>query len=125
MQKAQPAMNMEATMPSQQRWKAPLIGCVTLVAPGTAPGAGARCGLRPGTPSALVPAPGPSGDRHRPQPRGRTGSGPLGEAIAADLENAPGPAGRLFGAVVVTNYLWRPLLPTLVQSLAPGGVLLY
>ena len=50
----------------------------------------------------------------------------LGEAIAADLENAPWPLpGRLFGAVVVTNYLWRPLLPTLVQSLAPGGVLLY
>jgi hypothetical protein len=26
---------------------------------------------------------------------------------------------------VVTNYLWRPLLPTLVQSVAPGGVLIY
>jgi len=26
---------------------------------------------------------------------------------------------------VVTNYLWRPLLPTLEQSLLPGGVLLY
>ena len=50
----------------------------------------------------------------------------LGEAIAADLENAPWPLpGRLFGGVVVTNYLWRPLLPMLVQSLAPGGVLLY
>ncbi len=50
----------------------------------------------------------------------------LGEAIAADLENGPWPLpGRLFGGVVVTNYLWRPLLPTLVQSLAPGGVLLY
>ena len=30
-----------------------------------------------------------------------------------------------FGAIVVTNYLWRPLLPTLVASLAPGAVLLY
>lgn len=30
-----------------------------------------------------------------------------------------------FGAIVVTNYLWRPLLPTLLQSLEPGGVLLY
>lgn len=30
-----------------------------------------------------------------------------------------------FGVVVVTNYLWRPLLPTLVASVAPGGVLLY
>jgi hypothetical protein len=27
--------------------------------------------------------------------------------------------------VVVTNYLWRALLPTLVASVAPGGVLLY
>jgi SAM-dependent methyltransferase len=30
-----------------------------------------------------------------------------------------------FSAVVVTNYLWRPLLPTLVDSVAPNGVLLY
>jgi hypothetical protein len=27
--------------------------------------------------------------------------------------------------VVVTHYLWRPLLPTLVGSVAPGGVLIY
>ena len=27
--------------------------------------------------------------------------------------------------MVVTNYLWRPLLPCLVDSVAPGGVLLY
>lgn len=50
--------------------------------------------------------------------------------VCADIENAPWPlqcgnAPRTFGAVVVTNYLWRPLLPTLVQSVAPGGVLLY
>ena len=25
----------------------------------------------------------------------------------------------------MTNYLWRPLLPTLLSSVAPGGVLLY
>ena len=49
-----------------------------------------------------------------------------GEAIEADIENGPWPlAGRSFGAVVVTNYLWRPLLPTIVDSVAPGGVLLY
>lgn len=30
-----------------------------------------------------------------------------------------------FDAVVVTNYLWRPLMPTLLGSLAEGGVLLY
>jgi hypothetical protein len=27
--------------------------------------------------------------------------------------------------VVVTNYLWRPLLPLIVDSVAPGGVLIY
>jgi SAM-dependent methyltransferase len=46
--------------------------------------------------------------------------------LRADLEGAPWPlAGRTFAAVVVTNYLWRPLLPTLVASVAPGGVLMY
>ena len=50
----------------------------------------------------------------------------LGEAICADIENSPWPlAGRTFDAVVVTNYLWRPLLPTIIASVAPGGVLLY
>lgn len=50
----------------------------------------------------------------------------LGEAVCADIEAGPWPfAGRLFEAVVVTNYLWRPLMPTLVASLAPGGVLIY
>ncbi|MGH8803911.1 MAG: class I SAM-dependent methyltransferase [Polaromonas sp.] len=48
------------------------------------------------------------------------------EAVVADIENGPWPfAGRQFDAVVVTNYLWRPLLPTLLDSLAPGGVLIY
>jgi SAM-dependent methyltransferase len=48
------------------------------------------------------------------------------ETCVADIENGPWPfVGRCFDAVVVTNYLWRPLLPTLVASLAPGGVLLY
>ncbi len=51
---------------------------------------------------------------------------PLGEAIQADIENGPWPLpGRRFDCVVVTNYLWRPLLPTIVDSVAPGGVLLY
>lgn len=48
------------------------------------------------------------------------------ELVVADLENGPWPfAGRQFDAVVVTHYLWRDLLPTLVASVAPGGVLLY
>jgi len=51
---------------------------------------------------------------------------PLGEAICADIENGPWPlAGRNFDGVVVTNYLWRPLLPSIVQSVAPGGALIY
>ena len=48
------------------------------------------------------------------------------ETVLADIENGPWPlAGRQFDVVVVTNYLWRPLLPTLLGSLAPGGVLIY
>ncbi len=48
------------------------------------------------------------------------------DLLPADLENAPWPlAGRTFAAVVVTNYLWRPLLPHLIAAVAPGGVLLY
>lgn len=50
----------------------------------------------------------------------------VGELIEADIESGPWPlAGRRFGAVVVTNYLWRPLLPTIVASVAVGGVLIY
>jgi SAM-dependent methyltransferase len=46
--------------------------------------------------------------------------------LEADLEGAPWPLGeRRFGAVVVTNYLHRPLMPRIVGSLAEGGVLLY
>lgn len=48
------------------------------------------------------------------------------ETVIADIETGPWPfAGRQFEAVVVTNYLWRPLMPTLLASLAPGGVLIY
>ena len=48
------------------------------------------------------------------------------ETLAADLENGDWPlAGRRFDAVVVANYLWRPLFPALFDALAPGGVLLY
>ena len=51
---------------------------------------------------------------------------PLGEAICADIENGPWPLqGRTFGGVVVTNYLWRPLWPLILNSLAPNGVLIY
>lgn len=57
-------------------------------------------------------------------------AGQFGVAIQADIENGPWPLmnaaqPRHFDVVVVTNYLWRPLFPTLLQSLAPGGLLLY
>ncbi|MGB0571670.1 MAG: class I SAM-dependent methyltransferase [Alphaproteobacteria bacterium] len=49
-------------------------------------------------------------------------------ALETDLEtgaDAWRPAPQAFGTVVVTNYLWRPLLPALVDAIAPGGMLLY
>lgn len=52
---------------------------------------------------------------------------PAVEILEADLEDGtPWPiAGRRFAGIVVTNYLHRPLLPHLVQSLLPGGLLIY
>lgn len=49
------------------------------------------------------------------------------ERIQADLEDgSPWPLpGRTFGAVIVTNYLHRPLFPDILDALAPAGVLLY
>ena len=50
----------------------------------------------------------------------------LGPAIQADIENDPWPLpGQQFDAVVVTNYLWRPLWPQILDSVKPGGLLLY
>ena len=50
----------------------------------------------------------------------------LGEAVQADIENGPWPLpNRTFDAVIVTNYLWRPLIPQILASLAPEGVLIY
>ncbi len=47
-------------------------------------------------------------------------------ALCADIEGGPWPyAGRRYAAVVVTNYLYRPLFPALMAALAPGGVLIY
>jgi len=48
------------------------------------------------------------------------------EIVRSDLEREPWPfEGRDFGGVVVTNYLYRPLLPKLIAAVAPGGVLIY
>ncbi len=52
---------------------------------------------------------------------------PPGVALRqADLESGPWPyAGRRFAGIVVANYLHRPLLPILVDSLEPLGMLVY
>src|SRR5690625_2275317 len=49
------------------------------------------------------------------------------ELLETDLEDgAACPlSDRLFDAVIVTNYLHRPLLPLLVEGVAPDGLLLY
>jgi SAM-dependent methyltransferase len=45
---------------------------------------------------------------------------------AADIEAGPWPyADRRFDAVIVTNYLHRPLFPQLREAVAEGGVLIY
>jgi len=61
-------------------------------------------------------------------------AGRFGASIQADIENGPWPLmqdgiladkPRPFDVVVVTNYLWRALFPLILQSVAPGGLLLY
>jgi SAM-dependent methyltransferase len=48
-----------------------------------------------------------------------------GRTVVADIESAAWPLdGERFDAVIVTNYLWRPLWPTLLASLTAGGVLI-
>lgn len=43
-----------------------------------------------------------------------------------DLERGPWPFGHEpFAGIVVVNYLHRPLLPRLLETLSPGGVLIY
>jgi len=51
---------------------------------------------------------------------------PWGNAVLADIETGPWPFEDLtFDAVIVTHYLWRELMPVLIASLAPGGILIY
>ena len=48
------------------------------------------------------------------------------EAVQADIESGPWPfAPGNFDALVVTNYLHRPLFPDLIAALRPGGMLIY
>ncbi len=58
---------------------------------------------------------------------GELAAEPRLEALACDLETGSLPAffQRRFGAIVVANYLHRPLFGPIAAALAPGGVLLY
>ncbi len=48
------------------------------------------------------------------------------DAVAADLESDAWPfAQAQFDAIVVTNYLHRPLFPALTAALAPDALLIY
>ncbi|MCZ6605962.1 MAG: class I SAM-dependent methyltransferase [Alphaproteobacteria bacterium] len=48
------------------------------------------------------------------------------ELIEADLEAGPWPlSGRQFDGVIVSNFLWRPILADILGSVAPGGILIY
>jgi hypothetical protein len=54
----------------------------------------------------------------------------FGTTVLADIENAPWPlmsgnSPRKFDLVVVTNYLWRPIFHCVLDSIKPGGLLLY
>ena len=54
----------------------------------------------------------------------------FGTTVLADIENAPWPLmvgtlPRQFDVVVVTNYLWRPNFQQVLDSVKPGGLLLY
>lgn len=53
-----------------------------------------------------------------------------GTVVLADIENSPWPLikeqkTQQFQALVVTNYLWRPLFPVMADCIAPGGFLIY
>ena len=53
-------------------------------------------------------------------------AGAFGHTVTADIESGPWPfAGQAFGAVIVTNYLWRARMADIVAAVAPSGVLLY
>lgn len=50
----------------------------------------------------------------------------MAEIVVADIESGPWPlAGRCFDVVLVTNYLWRPLLPKMAACVDEGGWWVY
>lgn len=56
-----------------------------------------------------------------------SGKTPGLQVLQADLEQGawPLPPGACFDAIIVTNYLHRPLWPHLLAALSEGGVLIY
>lgn len=47
-------------------------------------------------------------------------------AVEHDLESsAPWPFSQTYDGLVVTNYLWRPILPSIVAAVGCSGVLIY
>jgi SAM-dependent methyltransferase len=52
---------------------------------------------------------------------------PSAELLEKDLEDGTRWPfkGRVFDAVVIANYLHRPLLPSILATVAPGGLLIY
>ena len=54
------------------------------------------------------------------------GPNPQATLVKADLEDgSPWPVNKKFAGVVVVNYLHRPLTENLLESLEPGGLLIY
>jgi Uma2 family endonuclease len=104
----------------------------TLCSVDSARRSGARpCGGRR-APHQAVHRYGVCGDRRRPRYRPLAGANC--EIRAIDLEagveteasaSALGPLGARFDAIVVTNYLHRPLFAPIEAALAPAGVLIY
>lgn len=65
-------------------------------------------------------------DRDAAALKGLEGVPGITELVLADIETGPWPfEGRQFDCVLVTNYLWRELLPKIVAAVAPGGTLIY
>lgn len=50
----------------------------------------------------------------------------MARLVEADIEGGPWPlAGERFDAVIVTHYLWRPLMTAIMDSVSDGGLLVY
>ena len=57
--------------------------------------------------------------------KAKTNDGSIQTSSSVCCYNWPFDETRRWDVIVVTNYLWRPLLPRLAAALADGGVLMY